>query len=80
MHGPLPLKQVLLFIKLNKFWLFINETILGLEGSKLKSPSMTLLSYSPVSKSPTDHPVYLENIDCFVMGAYKYLQITTSLF
>ena len=44
MHEPLPLKQVLLFTKLNKFWLCINETILGLESFKLKSPSMTLLS------------------------------------
>ena len=26
-----------------------------------------------MSKSPTDHPVYLENIDCFVMGAMKPL-------
>ena len=44
MHEPSPLKQVLLFTQLNKFWLFINETILGLDGSKLKSPSLTLLS------------------------------------
>ena len=44
MHEHASLKQVLLFTKLNKFWLFINEAILGLDGSKLKSPSITLLS------------------------------------
>ena len=44
MHEPSSLKQVLIFTKLNKFWLFINETILGLDGSKLKSASITLLS------------------------------------
>ena len=77
MRKPSPLKQVLLFTKLKKFWWFINETILRLDGSKLKSPS---IGRTPVSKSPTDHPVYLGNIDCFVMVAYKYLQITTSLF
>ena len=44
MHEPSPLKQELLFTKLNKFWLFINEAILGLDGSKLKSPSIALLS------------------------------------
>ena len=46
MHKPSPLKQVLFFIKLNKFLLFINETILGLGGSKIKFPSMTLWSFS----------------------------------
>ena len=30
---PSPLKQVLLFTKLSKFWLFINKAILGLDGS-----------------------------------------------
>ena len=44
MHEPSPLEQVLLFIKLNKFWLFINEAVLGLDGSKLKSLSITSLS------------------------------------
>ena len=44
MHEPFPLKQVLLFTKLNKFWIFINETRLGLDGSELKSQSITLFS------------------------------------
>ena len=33
MQQPSPLKQVLLFTKLSKFWLFINKAILGLNGS-----------------------------------------------
>ena len=37
MHELLPLKQVLLFTKLNKFGLFINKEVLGLNNSKLKS-------------------------------------------
>ena len=40
MHRPSPLKQVLLFTKLNKFWLLINEAKLGLDGSKSKPPSI----------------------------------------
>ena len=42
MRKPSPLKQVVLFTKLNKFWFLINEAILGLDCSKLKSPSITL--------------------------------------
>ena len=47
MREPSPIKQVLLFTKLNKFWLLINEAILGLDGSKLKSLSITLLVVVP---------------------------------
>ena len=43
---PVPLKLVLFFMRLTKFWLSMNENMLGLEGSRLKSPITTLLSYS----------------------------------
>ena len=36
MHELLPLKQVLLFTKLSKLWLFINEAIFELDSSKIK--------------------------------------------
>ena len=62
MHESSPLKQVLFFTNLNKFWLFINEAILGLNGSKLKCPSI----------SPPEYLLYLAIIDCFVMEDYKY--------
>ena len=63
MHESSSLKQVLFFYQINKFWLFINEAMLGLDDSKLKSPSIHVLSYSSVSKSPSARPVHLGNID-----------------
>ena len=80
MQEPSPLKQVKAFtfktlyeIK-QIFVIHINKAILGWDDSKLKSPKIIR------SKSPTDHPVDLGDIDCFVIGAFKYLQITTSHF
>ena len=43
---PVPLKHALFFMKLNKFSLSMKDDMLKLEGSRLKSPSTTLLSYS----------------------------------
>ena len=40
---PVPLKHVLFFMRLTKFWLSMKDDMLGLEGSRLKSPSTTLL-------------------------------------
>ena len=37
MHEPLPLNKYYFFTKLDRFWLFINKAILGLDGFKLKS-------------------------------------------
>ena len=43
---PFPLKHVLFFMSLTKFWLSMEDNMLGLEGSKWKSPSTTYMSYS----------------------------------
>ena len=43
---PVPLKNVLFFMRLTKLWLPIKDNMLGLEDLKLKSPSTNLLSYS----------------------------------
>ena len=43
---PVPLKNVLFFMRQTKLWLPIKDNMLGLEDLKLKSPSTNLLSYS----------------------------------
>ena len=42
---PVPLKNVLFFMRLTKFWLSMRDNTLGLEGLRLKTPSTTLLPY-----------------------------------
>ena len=46
MQEPVPLKHVLFFMRLKKNWLSMKDNMVGLEGSRVKSPSTALMSNS----------------------------------
>ena len=75
-QGPIPLKHVLFFMRLTKFWLSMKDNMLRLQGSKLNLQEL-LYCHIHSSRNPANRLNHWRSIDSLAEVVYKYWQKAT---